>query len=209
MSAARLWAAISLLLLSCVAMARLPHGERVAPRERLSTFPGRLDGRSAQDVPLGPRIIASAGADDYIFRVYTEPGKPEVGLYVAYYLSQKTGDSIHSPKNCLPGNGWQPLRSERASLALPAGRSWPVNLYVVENERRRLLVLYWYQAHGRIVASEYWAKVYTVLDAIRLNRTDAALVRVTVPLEEDEDAARRQALEFAAATAPLLDKVLR
>jgi len=209
MSGARLWTAIALLLAACVAMARLPHGERIAPRAPLSTFPARLDGMTAQELPLEARIVAAAGVDDYLNRVYLGPGNPEVGLYVGYYQSQKTGDSVHSPKNCLPGTGWQPLSSTRVQLALAGGRSFPVNLYVVENERRKLLVLYWYQSHGRIVASEYWAKVYTVLDAIRLNRTDTALVRVTVPLENDEEAARRRAMEFAAAAAPELDRSFR
>jgi EpsI family protein len=93
-------------------------------------------------------------------------------------------------------------------LHVPDGRAVPVNLYVVENEREKLLVLYWYQSHGRIISSEYWAKVYMVIDAIRLNRTDATLVRVTANLGRDQNKARQLAVSFAEQVIPSLNQII-
>jgi EpsI family protein len=132
-----------------------------------------------------------------VSRVYQESNQPPVTLYVGYYKSQRTGQSIHSPKNCLPGAGWEPVSAGRIDLTLPNGERAPVNLYVIENGLRRQVVLYWYQSHGRIIASEYWGKLYMVLDALRLNRTDAALVRVSAPVQANETVAREEVTSFA------------
>ena len=115
---------------------------------------------------------------------------------------------MHSPLNCMPGAGWEPVgqdtrRNTRAPLGEPASAGAPpmINRVIVQKGLDRQLVLYWYQAHGRIVASEYWGKVYTVVDAIRLNRSDGAMVRIIVPIpsmnEGAETEAERLALEFA------------
>jgi EpsI family protein len=142
-------------------------------------------------------------------RVYRRAPADEVGVYIGYYKSQRAGDSVHSPKNCLPGAGWQPVYSSRIMLPLlPQSRPAEVNLYTVENEHERFVVLYWYQSHGRIVASEYIAKYYTIRDAILLHRTDAALVRITVPATDDEARARQSAIAFAVLIAPKLGEVL-
>jgi EpsI family protein len=115
---------------------------------------------------------------------------------------------VHSPKNCLPGAGWQPIHSSRISLPLRPGALDEVNLYIVENEHQRFVVLYWYQSHGRIIASEYLAKFYTIRDAMLLHRTDSALVRITVPVEGDEASATQSAIAFATLIAPKLDVVI-
>jgi EpsI family protein len=84
------------------------------------------------------------------------------------------------------------------ALNLPNGERVIVNQYVVENGLRRQFVLYWYQSHGRVIASEYRGKFYMVLDSLRLNRTDAALVRVSTPIaKQDEQASYNQVLAFA------------
>lgn len=167
--------------------------EPVPVRVPLSEFPmqlGRWQGARAED--FDKNILAVLGVDDYINRVYrAEDGKP-IGVYVGYYRSQRAGDTIHSPMNCLPGSGWIPVKSGRVSLPLVqttaagdssgAPSSIEINRYVIQKNGETMLVFYWYQSHGRIVASEYWSKVYMVLDAIRLNRTDAALVRVVIPV---------------------------
>ena len=121
---------------------------------------------------------------DYLNRGYWEPGmnKALLGLYIGYFRSQRTGATIHSPKNCLPGAGWNPAQSSVYQLPLDDGRKVPINLYLIRKGLESEVVLYWYQSHGRVVASEYWGKFYLVYDALRLNRTDAALVRITVPV---------------------------
>jgi EpsI family protein len=148
---------------------------------------------------------------DYLDRGYWKPGMNQdlVGLYVAYLRSQRTGASIHSPKNCLPGAGWNPVQASIYELPLDDGRKVPINLYILRKGMDEQLVLYWYQSHGRIVASEYWGKFYLVYDALRLNRTDAALVRITIPVEQgDEAGTQQEAMAFAKQVAIDVDQII-
>jgi EpsI family protein len=144
--------------------------------------------------------------------VYLDAGKRPIGLYVGYYGSQRQGDTMHSPLNCLPGAGWSPVSFRRMSISVPssaeASRDITVNRYVIEKGLDRQLVLYWYQGHGRVVASEYLGKIYMVLDAIRTNRTDGAMVRIIAPIVTDEAHAEAQAVGFAQVLFPLLGRYL-
>jgi EpsI family protein len=167
-----------------------------------------MEGWTAQDFRIEPRLVAASSVDAYVNRVYRKAPNDEVGVYVGYYKNQRAGDSVHSPKNCLPGAGWQAVYSSRIALPLQQGGDSEVNLYTVENEQQRFIVLYWYQSHGRIIASEYRAKYFTVRDAIVFHRTDSALVRITVPAAGDEARARRSAIAFAILIAPKLDAVI-
>jgi EpsI family protein len=138
-------------------------------------------------------------ADEVLSRTYRSPdGAAPASLFVAYFKTQRTGATPHSPKNCLPGSGWVPSVSDKISISIP-GRAEPirVNRYLVSRGDARSLVLYWYQSHGRVIAGELEAKLYLVADAIRYNRTDTALVRVVVPLAaEDSEAATSAAIQF-------------
>ena len=205
---ARWWVAIALLLAASVGMAKLPHGRLTELSRPLETLPQEILGWQGIDQPLTDRITEAAGVDSYLSRYYFRPDGEAVGLYVGYYKSQQTGEWVHSPKNCLPGTGWQPIQASRVALRTPNGHAVPVNLYIVQNDREKLLVLYWYQSHGRIISSEYAAKVYLVLDAIRLNRTDSSLVRVTTRLGNDENKARQLAVSFAEQVLPDLDRII-
>jgi EpsI family protein len=137
-------------------------------------------------------------ADDLLLREYAQPSTRQAAtLFIAAFRSQRNGKSPHSPKNCLPGSGWTPLRQDEYQVDVGAAAPITVNRYVVQHAERRQLVLYWYQSRDRVVANEYTAKYYVMVDAIRLNRTDTALVRVVVPIANgDEDAATRTAAEF-------------
>jgi EpsI family protein len=157
-----------------------------------------LEGWSGSDVPVEPRIVRALGVSDYLSRTYEDIGHPAVFLYVGYYKSQRMGEFIHSPKNCLPGAGWEPVSTGHTVLTTPGGKRVLVNQYIVENGLHRQLVLYWYQSHGRIVASEYLSKIYMVLDALRLNRTDAALVRISTPITgTDQNGSIQRSVAFA------------
>lgn len=182
--------------------------ERVPLREPLAAFPYGVGEWSGQDAPqLADDVLAVLGVDEYINRYYAQPDGALAGLYVGYYQSQRQGDTIHSPMNCLPGAGWQPVVTGRADIQV-AGRTTPiqVNDVVIEKGLDRQVVFYWYQSQGRVVASEYWSKIYLVADAIRFHRSDAALVRVVVPVPASGslEAARQQAREFVRAMFPLL-----
>ena len=162
----------------------------------LDTLPMQIEGwRGRREPDFDGRLVALLGADDYIVRNYVYGDGAPVGLYVGYYASQRQGDTIHSPLNCLPGAGWQPIQQDRIRFAAPDAPSVnvgaapiEVNRVLVEKGLDRALVIYWYQTHARVVASEYWGKVYTVLDAVRYNRTDAAFVRVITPVGEGDSA---------------------
>jgi len=206
----RYWAMIGVLLAGTAGMGFLSHGESTPPARPLNQFPQEVAGyRSVRDFPFDADTLKVLGVTDYMNRVYVSPTKGELGLYIGYFRTQRTGAAIHSPKNCLPGAGWQPAVSEIHELKLDDGRKVPVNLYVIRKDQDEQIVLYWYQSHGRVVASEYWGKFYMVADAVRLNRTDAALVRITAPVRNgDLDAARERAIAFARQVALDVEQVI-
>ena len=165
--------------------------------------------QGAPQAPIENKILAILGVDDYLTRAYYTPDRSAlVGLYMGYYGSQRQGDTMHSPLNCLPGAGWEPLSKTTIPIRVDANADIVVNRYVVQKGLDRQLVLYWYQSHGRVVASEYWSKFYLIRDAVRLNRTDGALVRVIAPIaigsEDGGLAAERDATRFVQALYPTL-----
>jgi EpsI family protein len=136
-----------------------------------------------------------------------------VWLYVGFYGSQRQGDSIHSPLNCMPGSGWEPVRRTRRTLEVndgPAGasRSIEINELLIQRGPEYQVVFYWYQSRGRVTSSEYWSKALALSDAIRLNRTDAAIVRVVAPVTGNPELARSQAASFVQALFPRLRALL-
>lgn len=169
-------------------LARADRPEPVPARTTFNQFPLQFgDWRGVTDPPYSKEILAILGVDDYMARAYFTPERAGVGVYVGYYGSQRQGDTMHSPQNCLPGAGWEPVSNSFMSIPVrdassSASRSIEVNRYVIRKGLDRQLVLYWYQSHGRVVASEYWSKFYLIRDAVRLNRTDGALVRVIAPI---------------------------
>jgi len=193
----RFWVAFGLLLGAAVLLHAVSHGEPPVDTHAVASFPQTFGGWRSQTVPIDKAIIEAIGVDDYVSRIYAQPNQAPVLLYIGYYKTQRTGVTIHSPKNCLPGSGWEPVTSSRLQIRGPDGKPALVNFYVIEKGLDRQLVLYWYQSHGRIIASEYWGKIYMVLDALRLNRTDAALVRVTSPVFPDEPQSRARLAAFA------------
>ncbi len=107
-----------------------------------------------------------------------------VWLYVGFYQSQRTGATYHSPKNCLPGAGWQFMKSDIIPLAMPDQTSISVNKVLIQKGLEKQVILYWYHDRGRVIASEYWAKGYLVWDAMTKNRSDGSLVRISVPVKD-------------------------
>lgn len=208
----RYWTMIAVLLAATSGMGYLSHGESTPPAKPLEEFPHRVAGYTQiVEWPLDKETLDVLKVTDYIHRGYWEPGmnRDLMTLFVAYFRSQRTGATIHSPKNCLPGAGWNPVQSSVYQLPLDDGRKVPINLYILRKGLDEQLVLYWYQAHGRIVASEFWGKFYLVYDALRLNRTDAALVRITVPIDHDnEQEAQARAVTFAKQITTDVDQII-
>ncbi len=149
-------------------------------------------------------------ADDYITRGYAAAAEQFANLFVAFFKSQRAGQTPHSPKNCLPGSGWVWTVADTIPVTI-AGRAAPieVNRYLVSKGENRSLVLYWYQSRDRVVASEYKAAAFVAWDALKYNRTDTALVRVVVPVTNGrDDFARKTGVEFIQAFFATLRKFL-
>jgi len=174
----------------------------------LSSFPLNLGQWQGRNEAITPAVLAVLGPGEFLSRIYESPKEPYIDYLLAYFPSQRTGDTIHSPKNCLPGSGWVPIESGRMRIERPGGPPVDANRYVLEKGDSHMFVLYWYQSHGRAEASEYWAKYYLVADAIRLNRTDGALVRVVTPVSREETmaTAEARAVSFSQKFLPILDR---
>ncbi len=161
---------------------------------------------TAEHQSLSNHEQANLKPDDFLGRVYTR-GEQSAGLFVLYFASQRTERAPHSPRNCLPGNGWVPERFQPLDLAIEGGGKATVNRVTVRNGDKVNVVLYWYHSASGAVANEYWAKVRLIADAIWLGRSDTALVRVTVPVSGlDEQAAEDGAVAFARAIYPSIDR---
>jgi EpsI family protein len=193
----------AVLLLQMAGLLAVSRRENVPLTLPLSEFPAQLGAWSlAQEGQVDQETMAVLKADDVLSRVYADPQRRGASLFVAYFKSQRTGQTVHSPKNCLPGSGWTPSESDVVALAIP-GRAEPivVNRYVVAKGDDKSVVLYWYQSRDRVIASEYRAKFYLVTDAIRYNHTDTALVRIIVPVSGNDTAtATTTAEEFVQAS---------
>ena len=171
-------------------------------REPLANFPDQMaEWRLVQEDKIDDETLAILKADDYIERFYRNSAGQPASLFIAYYRTQHAGETMHSPQHCLPGSGWLPVQHSQISLGTDAaGRPKWVNRYVVEKEGERALVLYWYQENGRIIASEYWGKVFMIWDTIRTGRRDGAIVRVTLPVPANGDSNQASAVAQGLAT---------
>jgi EpsI family protein len=178
-------------------------------RDSLATLPGALGTYGSEDRSLAAEELAANGASAYLLRFFKDPAGAEFSVYVGYYAHQRNGKTIHSPKNCLPGSGWEPLSAGVRQVEV-AGGTIPVNRYVLAQGGQRALVYYWYQGRGRVAASEYQVKWELLRDAAFKARTEEAMVRIVVPLgrEEDDANADRLAHDAVRQLVPSLDRVL-
>jgi exosortase D (VPLPA-CTERM-specific) len=177
-----------------------------------SSLPAQIDGWTGTDETIDQQTLNVLGPGEFLVRDYENASQPQLwtNLFIAYYPTQKAGDTIHSPDHCLPGAGWIPISREVVQITRPDGSPFPVNRYVVSKSGDRQLVLYWFQAHGRAVANEYRAKYYLILDSIRMHRTDGALVRMMTPMLDGEspDAAQARMMGLGSRFLPLLDSYI-
>jgi EpsI family protein len=204
----RLWATAAVLLGAFILLHSVSHGEPVVAHQPLRDLPYNINAWSGQEQPLAEEIVQAVGVSDYTNRLYSGTEQPPVQLYVGYYGTQKTGDTMHSPKNCLPGSGWDPVRSTRDSITIPDGRQIVVNDYIIQRDQVKQLVFYWYQGRGRVIASEYSGKFWMVADAMSRRRTDGALVRLVTPMNDGEANARARLVRFTQYIFPDLDNII-
>jgi len=159
------------------------------------------DWSATDDPPLPARIAESLSATSYLSRTYRH-GNRSVNLFVAYYANQRSGETMHSPKYCMPGGGWEMVGSDGAAVVVGGARV-DVNNYLLLKSGERMRMLYWYQGRDRVIASEYLGKVFLVWDALRRGQTSGSIVRVLLP--EDSEALA-EGLEFSAQVIPRVAK---
>lgn len=175
----------AVLALQAAGFYALPSGRAVPLTRPLTALPGAFDEWVlARETPMDPDVNRVLRADATLNRDYINTMKQaSANLFVAYFESQRQGQTPHSPQHCMPGAGWAPESFAAMPVAI-GGQTYRINRYVLSKSGDRNVVLYWYQTNGRIIASEYRAKAYLVADAVRYNRTDTALVRVIVRVPE-------------------------
>ncbi len=174
-------------------------GEIPVSREPLSTLPATLgDWKQKGDaIRFSVETESVLRTSDYVMREYVRDGRL-ANLYIGYYASQKTGATYHSPQNCLPGSGWEMKKPEIVTIKTSDGKSFEANRYIIENGKYKEVMLYWYQGRGRTQSSEYYDKIYTVLDSVTRRRSDGSMVRVMTSAGSSEADATKAAVELAA-----------
>ncbi len=201
-----IYACLVLLLATLFASGLVANRVEVIPdRSRFVSFPTKIGGWDGHPSLLDAQVERGLALDDYILSDYSESNGKVVNLYVAYYASQH-GGKYHSPLVCIPGDGWSISSLNRTSY----GADRPINRVLIERNGSRQLVYYWYEERGRRTASEYWSRWYLMYDAITMNRSDGALVRLVTPIssdESDQDADNRLRL-FIRALGPSLNRFL-
>lgn len=210
MNRLRYWTVTSLLAGAVAILYARPSQDRIPARLPLDSFPAAMNGWEGRDLTIDQETRDVLGNGDFLSRNYIQQGQAPIDLFIAYFPSQRTGSTIHSPKHCLPGAGWTFESSRYVDLVDNAGKTHRVGEYIIGNGQIKQFVIYWYEAHGRSVANEYLAKVYLVEDAMRMNRTDGALVRVITPIVSDggEAVAQERAESFARQLAPALTQFI-
>ena len=181
-------------------------GEAQVVRKQLKDFPLQVGAwrQTGTDAKLDNETLKVLRASDYLLRDYRSADGSIANFYVGYYATQRDGATYHSPLNCLPGSGWIMSDPGRVVINRPDGSAFSANRYLIQNGDQKDLLVYWYQGRGRAIASEYWGKVYTVLDSVRLRRSDGAMVRVTIPVDKSEAASLQMATDLAASATVVL-----
>ena len=219
MKSPQFWSVLVLLMATMFLLHARGDVDHVPSSAPLNEVPDTFGRWVGQDIPISSETLEILGKGDFLNRVYTldgagkataangnAPSVPPVQLFIAYFPTQRTGQAIHSPQNCLPGSGWTFLSSGVTSFTDGTGKDFKVGDYIISDGRFKQEVLYWYQTHGNSIASDYSAKAHMLMDSIRLGRTDAALVRVitAIPSNETNAQAHERLLAFTKYVTPLL-----
>lgn len=201
---------VSLLVGTWLFLQFRSYGESVPLSKPLSEFPatiGDWEGQGA--IVFEDDILTMLKLKDYLMRQYVHPSGRSLSLYIGYWDTQRRGGQMHSPKHCLPGNGWEPVEAKIVSI--PVG-SFPtaiaVNSYLLQKDHYQQLVLYWYQSRGQVVAGEFEVKLQLLRHALFHNRTDGALVRIISPVRGSVQETFDQEVSYIQAMYPLLSAFL-
>jgi EpsI family protein len=206
----RLLVSLTLLLSAFLFLQFRSVGEGVQLRKSFDTFPvtlGKWNGRD--DTVFEPELVRILKMSDYLMRRYVDGTGHSIWLYTAYWQSQRRGSDIHSPKNCLPAGGWEPVEASRVTIAVAgAGGPITVNRYLIQKDRQMQVVMYWFQAQGTVVAGELDAKIEMVRSAVLRNRTDGAVVRVSSPVYGTVQETTAELVQYIQLLYPVLGEFL-
>ena len=203
--------ACALMLSTTCLLKFVNFNEDVHPNKPLSSFPKQIGEWHGKEQRFESEIYKILGVDDSFLATYFAADGQQVQLYVGFYQSQREGDIIHSPKNCMPGSGWNIINSSIEKLEAPgtAHKDLKVIKFKLRNGIQEQIALYWYQSRGRIISSEYMQKIYLVLDSITRRRTDGSFVRLIAPIQNGNEAQATAAIKrFAAEIFPILNEYL-
>jgi EpsI family protein len=199
-------AGIGILAIQGMVMLALSRSEYLPSPPLLSDFPASISPwQAAQDIALEPDVLEMLTPDDVLDRDYTN-NQASISLFIAYYKTQHKAGQAHDPKVCLPGSGWNPVISKTIEIPVPDSSTlFPANYYVIEKDTLKAVVVYWYQSYNHVVAQQQMLRLDRVIDTLKTHRTDMALVRIVVQIEEsDVPAAADRATRFAQSIYPLL-----
>lgn len=160
-----------------------------------------LGWQAVRDETLRPGVVRRLDPTSYLSRIYRKDNA-ELSLFIAFYAEQRAGESMHSPKHCLPGAGWE-IWKHGSAWVPHRGRKVEINKYSIQHSGQRMLMYYWYQSKDRILASEYQGKIMLAYDALFTGRTSGSIVRVMLP---DTPQFEQEGAAFSAALIPLVDR---
>ena len=192
--------------------------DTVLVKKPFAEFPMVIESAwTGHNLPVESAVIEKLQVADYLLRMYVDTASrgasgsftgTAVTLYLAYVHSTAGGAEYHSPKLCLPGAGWKLVTVDTATVASPTVGTISINKVLVQKGLDQQMVLYWYQDRGRILASEYWQKLYSIWDLLLSRRTDGVLVRISVPVVTSEDEAYEEGRRFLYAMWPVLTEYM-
>jgi EpsI family protein len=201
-------AACVLMLSTSVFLNFIHKTEDVNLKKPLASFPRQIGEWTGKEERFSDDIYLKLGVDDSFLATYRTLDGRLINLYIGFYQSQREGEIIHSPKNCLPGAGWNFSQISVEEVPVDKG-TIRVNQVVVQNGSEKQIMLYWYQSRGRIITSEYLQKVYLVLDSITRRRTDGSFIRIMAPvLENDIELSKRNIRSFTSIIFPTLQEFI-
>lgn len=185
------------------------HSEIIKPNKPFKEFPLQIDQWKGHSNRLEDKVYNVLGVEDYILANYFNPQKEMVNLYVGFYQSQKKGDIIHSPKNCMPGSGWNIASTGIETVKIhKLNKEIKVIKLLLVNGAQKQVVYYWFQSRGRIISSEYMQKIWLVVDSIFKHRTDGSFVRLISPVIKDEKTTDKILKSFVDRVYPILTEFI-
>lgn len=196
---------ITIMLITAILTSVASQSERIAPNKPFNEFPLEIGQWKGNKSELEQEVYNILGVEDYILANYQKVSGEAVNLYVGFYQSQKEGDIIHSPKNCMPGAGWKIIDTSIETVNVDdAGKTIRVIKLLLQKGLEKQVVLYWFQSRGRIISSEYMQKIWLVIDSVIRHRTDGSFVRLISTITNDETTTVNTLKEFVNEVYPLL-----